>query len=458
MRVKQVYILLLFLLFASGCGLDESMREAEKWRLSLSEKDKKPYGTWLARQSLPYYFKGAVFTDYNSGFRLSNLSTSKGKYYTGRKLLVLHGLDFKISDEEWETLQRFIKEGNEVLLFCSRIDEKVSKDLDCYKSQGEEEDPMFKYIRVSNKGRVSLVSDTNTKYGYEGRSIKSVFYLDSNARAKAGHVPTLADTIFASIDSTNKQSTTENNDTSIPTENYQNSNADDSNGYDAESEPTYTIRDILGYSGDMPNFVRYTMGKGHLTIHAAPLVLSNYFLMQDNNVCYLTGIWQSLSDDITNIYWDSYYKRSGESSQPGVLWRFPATRLAVILAIFAMLMYILFEGKRKQREIPVIAALKNESVSFVETVGRLYFNKGNHNNLAEKMSTQFLEWVRLNYFINTNLLDENFIHQLTIKSGKPESTVRGLVEMITDVKKSATKIDDAYLYQLYNTIQLFYKK
>ena len=457
MRVKQVYLLLLLLLLASGCGLDETMREAEKWRLSLSEKDKKPYGTWLARQSLPYYFRGAVITDYNAGFRFNNLSTSNGRFNTGRKLLVLHGLDFKIADEEWQTLQQFITQGNEVLLFCSKLDETIAKDLNCSKTDGAEEDPMFKYLRVSNKGKVSLANDTNTKYGYEGRSIKSVFYLDTNSNQLDELESFITDTPFIESPTT-AQAVTDTVATEITSENNSTQPIDDTNTYNEVSKPGYLTRDILGYSGNMPNFVRYKIGDGHLTIHAAPLVVSNYFLLQDNNVRYLTGIWQTLPDDITTIYWDSYYKRSGESSKPGVLWRYPATRLAVILAFFAMIMYIFFEGKRKQREIPVIAALKNESVSFVETVGRLYFNKGNHKNLAEKMSTQFLEWVRLNYFINTNLLDENFIHQLAIKSGKPESTVRGLVEMITDVKKSATKIDDAYLYQLYNTIQLFYKK
>lgn len=118
---------------------------------------------------------------------------------------------------------------------------------------------------------------------------------------------------------------------------------------------------------------------------------------------------------------------------------------------------MLFEGKRKQRIIPIIAPLRNDSVSFVETVGRLYYNKGNHTNLAEKMVQQFLEWVRTNYFLNTNQLNDAFIHQLTIKSGQADATVRELMEMIHEIKLASVKIDDAYLYQLYNTIQQFYK-
>jgi hypothetical protein len=140
-----------------------------------------------------------------------------------------------------------------------------------------------------------------------------------------------------------------------------------------------------------------------------------------------------------------------------VLWRFPSTRYALLLALLAMITYVLFEGKRKQRIIPVIPPLKNDSVSFVETVGRLYFNKGNHTNLSEKMVQQFLEWVRTHYFLNTNLLNEQFINQLIIKSGQPEAKVRMLMDMIHEIKMGTAPTDDAYLYQLYTTIQQFYK-
>jgi hypothetical protein len=59
--------------------------------------------------------------------------------------------------------------------------------------------------------------------------------------------------------------------------------------------------------------------------------------------------------------------------------------------------------------------------------------------------------------LSTNLLNERFIALLAIKSGQPESTVRGLVEMIQEVKEGEVTIDEAYLYQLYSTIQKFYK-
>ncbi len=340
----------------------------------------------------------------------------KMKYnYPGHSLLILEGLDFYVSDEEWKDLKHFISNGNEVVLFCSQLDSKIEQELYCYKQgKGGEDRAFYRFAPDhDNKNILSISGVPAKQFGYEGHSLKGYFSFPHDSADT--ETDTTATTIF----------------------------------------PPYP--DTIGYVNDQPDFVRYELGKGHLTLHAAPLVLSNYFLLQDGNEQYLNALWQTLPPNITRIYWNDYYKRSGTASGLDVLLRYPATRWALTIAIIILLLYILFEGKRKQRIIPVIAPLKNDSVSFVETVGRLYYNKGNHTNLAEKMAQQFLEWVRTHYFLNTNLINETFIHQLTVKSGQHEATVRGLMEMIEEIKPGKVKTDDAYLYQLYNTIQKFYK-
>ena len=87
------------------------------------------------------------------------------------------------------------------------------------------------------------------------------------------------------------------------------------------------------------NFIRYRIGSGHLTLHAAPLVLSNYFLVQGRNRDYLGYIWKTLPEDISTIYWHDYYKRNAESSDLGVMFRFSATRWALLLALFTLLLF-----------------------------------------------------------------------------------------------------------------------
>ena len=419
-RIYYISVILL-LLVLPGCLSDKDQQEAKKWRITLDPQDKNPYGTYLANQSVKYYFPDAVFEPIPKDFHYDDLGKKLKSEDYDRSLIVFEGLDFKVTEGEWKELLNFVNNGNEIVIFCSSLDEKIEKEFSCYKQleHSEENNFYFNQPDLNNKNVLSIVDDPNNKYGYEGRSLKGYFYVKG-------------DSVY--IDEANKTGKSKDDD-------------------------TYTLYgpDTLGYARDKPNFIRYGLGRGHITLHAAPLVLTNYFLLQPRNIDYLTAVWQTLPKRITKIYTHNYYKRSGTSSGFSVLWQYPSTRWALLLGILALLVYVLFEGKRKQRIIPVIAPLKNDSVSFAETVGRLYYNKGNHANLAAKMSQQFLEWVRIHYYLNTNLLNEHFTNQLTIKSGQPEAVVKGLMDMIHEIKLGYTQIDDAYLYQLYNTIQHFYK-
>jgi hypothetical protein len=421
MRKDRFTYLLFFFLFAfSGCLSDDS-KDAKKWAITLDPNDKNPYGTYLANESIRFYFRDAVFEPLPKDFHYGSMDNSMKQNESGASLIVFAGLDFKLSDEEWVALKDFVRNGNEVVIFCSTLDKKVEKDLSCVKQLGNEEGSIFltEQPDLNNKNVLSLAAKPSLRYGYNGRSLKGFFIIEKDS-------------------------------SDVYNEGAENKSRGD-------EDEIFSSPDTLGYANSEPDFIRYKLGNGHITLHGAPLVLSNYFLLQPGNIDYFTSIWQTLPQNITKIYTHNYYKRNGSGSSLSVLLKYPATRWALILALVALLLYVLFEGKRRQRIIPIIAPLKNDSVSFVETVGRLYYNKGDHRNLANKMSQQFLEWVRLHYFLNTNLLNEEFISQLTTKSGQPAATVLGLVEMICELKLEKVQIDDAYLYQLYNLIQQFYK-
>jgi hypothetical protein len=410
-----LFFLLLLMVTTQGCYNDKEAEHEKKWALYLNKDSKLPYGNFLAYSSLKYYFPETKIETLAKGFRYNSIDDRMKYDSSGPSLLVLQGLDFYLSAEEWRSLKTFISSGNEVILFCSRLDDKIEKELNCYKQQPRRDEEQVNYSRIAakeNEAILTTVDDPHRRYGYKGRSLQGFFTFAE-------------DTIMAEQDSA------------------------------AIYFSSYP--DTLGHTGDQPDFVRYSLGGGHLTLHAAPLVLSNYFLLQDGNESYLTSIWQSFPANVSGVYWNDYYKRRQESSGIGMLFNYPATRLALILAIATMLAYVLFEGKRKQRMIPIIPPLKNDSVSFVETVGRLYYNKGNHTNLAHKMIQRFLEWVRARYYLNTNLLNDEFTRQLTAKSGQPEAHVRALMDMIHEIKMGTAYIDDPYLYQLYVSIRLFYK-
>ncbi|MEJ7677787.1 MAG: hypothetical protein WKG06_07955 [Segetibacter sp.] len=59
-----------------------------------------------------------------------------------------------------------------------------------------------------------------------------------------------------------------------------------------------------------------------------------------------------------------------------------------------LLLYVLFEMKRRQRIIPVITPLKNSTLDFVKTVASVYYNEKDNNGIADKKVNYFLEFVR----------------------------------------------------------------
>jgi len=411
--------MLLACLLLYSCGNDPlGIKRQKKWAITLDKEDKNPYGTYLAYQSLPSYFPGAKIETIPRMFRYTNMDNEMKYNNSGTSLLVLLGLNFYVTEQEWKQLLKFADNGNEVLIFCSRLDQRIAKRLKLNKEvSGYEELPLSnKNEGYENIEILSFKSDSGVSYGYDGRSIQGDFI--TNLRED-----------------------------------------DFSDDYDKQVTDSIDIAispDTLGLKLSKPDFIRYKVGSGHITLHAAPLVMSNYFLLQDHNKKYLDGIWSTLPGGINHIYWNEYYKRESRASGLGVLWRYPATRWAIIIGIVTLLLFILFESKRRQRIIPIIAPPQNSSVSFAETVGRLYYNKGNHSNLEEKIINHFLEWVRTRYYLNTNQLNEDFIHKLAARSGQAVAVARRTVEMIHEVRTGMAAKDEAYLYELYKTVQLFY--
>ncbi len=412
---RIIYIsILIFILFGTGCK--NPFHKKTDWSVSLKNTDKSPYGTYLAYNSLKDHFPDAEINALSKWSSFNNLDKEVRRNYNGATLLILEGLSFNLTQAEWDHLLEFANDGNEVMLFSSYPDRKIMEKLHCNKKMsGMEEYPLSSFnTGEKNLGALTL-KNTQGNFGYNGHSIQGYFEDDTTH------------------------------------------DKDDDTSYAGTHFIVADIPDTLGYVKGKVDILRYAVGEGHITLHAAPLVLSNYFLLQHENRNYLGGLWSTLPADINHVYWLEYYKRSLPVSGANVMWRYPATRFATILAVLALLIYVLFEGKRRQRIIPIIPPLQNSSVSFVETVGRLYYNKKNHTNLADKMISHFLEWVRTTYFINTNQINDTFIEQLTLKSGQAEETVRGLASMIHETRLRSATGDEAYLYELYNTIQQFYK-
>lgn len=420
-------VLAVFLLLA-GCTSKNEKRI--NWNnISLNKQDKDPYGSYIAYQSLPHYFPSARIEEISSKFRYTSMDNGMSGARDSPSLFVVAGLDYYVTDEEWTKLKSYVSDGNELFIISANLDNKIASELKLDKHEGSEEYALNETDDgSSNRNAIWLGNDSTARFGYQGRSIDGYFILKNTAKTTA----------TTGLDSLYKNDVQDNDES------------------ETSSTDVFTGPEVIGSHQKGPDFVRYRLGMGHITLHAAPLVISNYFLLQQGNRTYLDGIWHSFPSTISKVYWNEYYKRTTEAANLSVLLRYPATKWGLSLAIAILLIYVLFGLKRRQRIVPVIPPVENASVSFVETVGRLYYNRSNHANLAEKMIQHFLEWVRTYYYLDTTQLDDAFVRNLVSKSGKPDAEVSSLVNRIHDFRLSGGELSEESLFSLYQQFQSFY--
>jgi len=208
------------------------------------------------------------------------------------------------------------------------------------------------------------------------------------------------------------------------------------------------------------NMIAVNHGKGKFIFHAAPAAFTNYFLLKPGNQEYLENIFSYLNPNTNFIYWDNYYrihKGTQNFSISAFFKKSESLYPAFLLLLGLLLLYIAFGGKRRQRFVQEKIPLANSTVSYAETIGRLYLQKRDNRNIAQKMITYFLEYARNNYFLNTNQLNNEFVAALSRKSGVSENNVMNLVHLIKEINETE-KVNDIKLLELHNNLQLFIKK
>lgn len=210
---------------------------------------------------------------------------------------------------------------------------------------------------------------------------------------------------------------------------------------------------------EYPSFIKVKFGKGFIFLHNQPMVFSNFMLLNERNTAtYVSRLLSFLPKD-KPVAWITY-QQGGDSVEEepnslSVIFRYPALRATWLLFIYGLLLYVLFNAKRRQRVVPVIKPLKNTTVEFVQTIGNLYFQEGSATNLMDKKIIYFLDRIRSRYYLDTAVLDDKFAEKLQLKSGKDTYLIREIVQLIRDFRKlkSAAQSD---LIRLSNLIEEFW--
>ena len=228
---------------------------------------------------------------------------------------------------------------------------------------------------------------------------------------------------------------------------------DNIHNYFNRFDTTRTTVIAVNDSGD-PVTIKIKWGKGTIILNCTPLAFTNIYLLAGENNEFVSNTLSYLPTD--DVQWTEYYHVGRMESRTPLrfLLRQESLRWAYYLTIVTLLVYMLFEMKRRQRIIPVIQPLTNTSLEFVNTIGNLYYQNKEHKSIAEKKILFFLEQVRTRYFISTSKIDNAFIETVSKKAGRSTEEVSQLFRAI-DVIRSSASISANQLLDLNRRIEKF---
>jgi hypothetical protein len=216
---------------------------------------------------------------------------------------------------------------------------------------------------------------------------------------------------------------------------------------------------VLGMNSKQKvNFILQPFGEGRIFINTVPGMFSNFSLLNHNNAGYVSASLSYLPEYPEGFYWDEYFKqgRVGEQTPLRMILKNPMLKAALYTALAAILLFMVFQSKRRQRIIPVVPPVSNTTVDFVETVSQVYYNQRNHRNIALKQVTYLFEHIRSTYYLDTSVPDDPFAAKLAHKTGMPQDEALRMMALIRMVR-SEEQISDQHLLSLNTYIQDFHK-
>ena len=357
-------------------------------------KDTKPFGGYIAHAML-----GSVYPDKMINVNKKKFSEFRSETYADSASFYMSvSKRFYCSEADAESLVDFVTEGHTVFISASSIDTVLLDKVYCRQADTE-------FTEIFSPGFYEGVLSLNDSFGYYYRPFINYF--------------SKVDSLSGRVVGTNQ--------------------------------------------AGKPNLIVLFIGNGRLYLHCDPRAFSNYFLLNENNYQYMTEVMQFMKARPGNIFWDDHYNRYNFREDNGngagaldILFRYPELTIAFWILLLLLLFYIFFNGKRKQRIIPIIKPVENSSIAFTQAVAGLYMAEKNNRTIADKMITYFNEHIRNRYFLNMHGSGKDFVQLLSKKSGVSFESVQALYNTMDQVQLSE-EVSDFELLTLNEQIQNFYK-
>ncbi len=369
------------------------------WFPSYSKEDKIPLGTYVLNDLLKESFNKKFIEKDAPPFEILQEESLKGTY-----VFINNEIDF--DQTELDSLLHWAEKGNTVFVSANYLGEKL---LDTLKLEIATE------VNVEKIGTQPLLKLVNKKFASQ-----KPFHIKKD-------LPVL---YFSEIDTL--------------------------------SQTVLGIAggfiDSLKINEPRINFIKVPIGKGEIFLHLQPEIFSNFFLLSDQNATHTAQVLSYINTGET-IYWDNYYKTGKhlDISPLRVLLNNKYFKWAYYFVLIGVLLFIIFEGRRKQRSIPIVEPLTNKTYEYTRTIAGMYLDKNEYHLIAQKQIALFFEFIRTRLRVSTENINERFYKTVAERSGNTNEDTLKLFTFIEKVNNQNNTSQDELL-KLYQKIKEFKKK
>jgi hypothetical protein len=385
---------ILYVVVAAGLfiGLKMISPKQYDWKVTYDPEDKNPFGAYVLNELMPSVFSGRVEHSFETFFELKDSLQKGGNIF----VLCNH---FRCGREDANALLRFVEEGGTAFIsaeyFSGHLTDTLGfrvRDLFLERRNRNQHDSDSSYLQF-----VSRAFNTGNRYYFRQGNIQKHFVK-----------------------------------------------------HDLENG-TVLVTNESGHAVA----IKHQWGKGNFILNCTPLAFTNIYMLTADNHSFASNLLSYIPD--ADLQWTEYYQVGRLQSQSPLrfILRTESLRWAYYITVGALLVFMIFEMKRKQRIIPIIRPLANTSVEFVSTIGNLYYQSKDHQAVAAKKIMFLFEYIRMKLRVNTTASGDEFIRMVSRKSGKPEAEVRAMFGIVQHVrqKKSITQQE---LVELNEYIEKFY--
>ncbi|RYM34097.1 hypothetical protein ERX46_09055 [Brumimicrobium glaciale] len=401
--IAVVLVGALFVLFLNSGSEEPTAAKRKKvdysshdWKVDLSLDNKNPYGLYAFRELT---IADGRFTEFNA---VSDYNLLDSIVQLDSSMLMFIGMDLMLTDEEIDLVLESIDYGNDFFISAEKIPSYLLDQL------------------MSEK---ALTYYPNKKAPHKiNKKVYDMYYFYEN------------DTLTEIWDLFNPKKLD-------------------------------TLTNVLSTIYGRPNYIEIEYGLGKVFIHLNPLVFTNVQLLKSDGKSYFKEVlltleqpkiqWLTFANFEAKPYSDKSTSFENNKSLLSELFKHPAFRWGFILAVFGVLLFLLFRSKRRQPIIPAVEDNKNTGFSYVDTLAGIYYNKEHGDKILKIMRRNFYSAVYDHFYIDlAKREDSKPIIALSKKSNIPTSEIEQLIKYL----EVTTKVSDIFLSNTYKIQRSFYLK